>query len=139
MREMVTRQTHLALSTDEGATWSAPELAGFQGSNITLVRLNDGTLLCAYRDEDPARWGVSLSVSEDGTAWRWIGQLYRGDANSRHEPTMYCGYPAFTRLSQGELLCVLHTYVDDAGRGDLQLIRLRDRTEPRPGAAGGAS
>ncbi len=139
MREMVTRQTHLSFSDDEGSTWSEPDLAGFQGSNIALFRLNDGTLLCGYRDEDPARWGVSLSVSDDGRTWRWIGQLYRGDANSRHEPTMYCGYPAFARLSQNELLCALHTYVDHDGRGDLQLFRLRDRTQPRPGAALSAS
>jgi hypothetical protein len=132
MREMVTRQAFVSLSADEGATWSEPEPAGFRGANIHLVRLNDGTLLCAYRDEDPDRWGVSLSVSEDGRAWRWVGQLYRGDATSRHEPTMFCGYPAFARLSRDELLCVLHTYVDDDGRGDLHLLQLRDRTEPRP-------
>jgi hypothetical protein len=128
MREMVTRQAFLSFSSDEGATWSEPEPAGFMGANIHLLRLNDGSLLCAYRDEDPDRRGVSVSVSRDGRSWRFVGQLYRGGPDARHEPTMYCGYPTFARLGNGDLLCVLHTYVDDAGRGDLHQLRIRDRT-----------
>ena len=139
IREMVTRQTFLAESADEGRTWSAPVPAPFRGANHCLVRLNSGALLVAYREEDPARRGVSLSVTEDGRDWRFAGQLYRGGPDSLHEPTMYCGYPAFARISEDELLCVLHTYVDAAGHGDLHLLRLRDRTRPRSGAAAGVS
>ena len=120
----------MAFSDDEGATWSEPEPTGFRGANIRLQPLRDGSVLCAYRDEDPQRHGVSVSVSEDGRSWRWVGQLYRAGPDARHEPTLYCGYPAFARLADGDLLCVLHTYVDDAGRADLHQLRIRDQTSP---------
>ena len=128
MREMATRHAYMAFSDDEGATWSEPELAGFRGSNIRLQPLRDGSVLCAYREEDPERYGVSVSVSDDGRSWRWVGQLYRAGPDVRHEPTLYCGYPAFARLGNGDLLCVLHTYVDDAGRAAMHQLRIRDRT-----------
>ena len=125
---MATRKSFLAESADEGRTWSTPQPAPFHGANHCLATLNSGALVVAYRDEDPGRRGVSLSVSEDGRDWRFIGQLYRGGADANHRPTLYCGYPAFARLSRDELLCALHTYVDDEGRADLHLIRLRDRS-----------
>src|SRR5262249_36585608 len=128
IREMVTRRSVAAFSTDEGATWSAPVPTGFGGSNHNLTRLRSGALLCAYRDEDPNQYGVSLSVSNDGRSWRFIGQLYRAAAGIRHEPTLYCGYQAIARISPTELLCVLHSYVDDRGHADLHQIRLVDNS-----------
>ena len=74
LREMVTRHTFITISADEGASWSAPVMAGFRGSNHRLVPLNDGSLLAAYRDEDPAHYGVSLSVTHDGVVWRPAGR-----------------------------------------------------------------
>jgi hypothetical protein len=129
IREMVTRRSVAAVSSDDGATWSPPVPTGFGGSNHNLTVLNSGTLLCAYRDEDPSQYGVSLSVSDDGLSWRFIGRLYRAEPGIRHEPTLYCGYPAIARISRDELLCVLHTYVDDRGHADLHLIRLLDRSQ----------
>ena len=60
---------------------------GFLGANIKLLRLRSGAILCAYRDEDPQRRGVSVSISDDGgEQWRFAGQLYAADAAVPHKP-----------------------------------------------------
>ena len=64
IREHKTRQSVLSTSADEGATWSPIRPTPFKGSNIKLFRLRSGAVVCAYRDEDPARRGVSISVTE---------------------------------------------------------------------------
>ena len=66
VREHQTRQSVTSHSADEGRTWSPIVPTPFLGSNIKLFRLRSGAIACAYRDEDPARRGVSLSVSHDG-------------------------------------------------------------------------
>ena len=79
-REHVTKESVFAVSADEGATWTPIRPTGFKGANIKLYRLRSGLVLSAYRDEDPARRGVSCSVSADGGAsWRFVGQLYVAD------------------------------------------------------------
>ena len=150
MREMVTRQSHQAWSADEGATWTPVQPTGFRGSNTKLFRLRNGSIACAYRDEDPDRRGVSLSVTDDGGEhWRFAGQLYAAGPDARHLPGSVCGYPDVVDLGDGRLAAVLHTYPDDAGRMDIQLLFLRDllvgaavrraagaprRCRPRPGS-----
>jgi hypothetical protein len=129
VREMVTRQAFCAHSADEGRTWSPPVPAGFPGANIKLHRLRSGAVLCAYRDEHPARRGVSCSLSEDGGAtWRFLGQLYRAPAGVPHRPGYLCGYPDLVATPDGDLLCVLHTYPDARGGCDLRSLRLHDAT-----------
>jgi len=128
IREMVTRDAFIAFSGDEGRTWTPPRPTGFKGANIKLFRLNDGTILCAHRDEDPARYGVSLRTSRDGgETWRFIGQLY-SDPTAEHRPGSLCGYPDMASLGNGEIAVVLHTYAGPDGTTDLQFFRLRDRT-----------
>ena len=127
MREMVTRQAHQSLSSDEGATWTPVRPTGFAGSNIKLFRLRSGAVGCLYRDEDPARRGVSLSITDDGgAAWRFAGQLYAAGPDARHVPGSVCGYPDVADLGDGRLAAVLHTYPDSEGRLDLQFLALRD-------------
>src|SRR6185369_2376690 len=113
-REMVTRRSHQALSSDEGGSWTAVRETGFRGSNHKLLGLRNGTVACAYRDEDPALRGVSLSVTENGgEPWRFAGQLYAAGPDARHVPGSVCGYPDVTTLTDGRLAAVLHTYPDD--------------------------
>jgi hypothetical protein len=129
MREMVTRRSHQAWSSDDGATWTAPVETGFAGSNTKLFRLRSGLVGCLYRDEDPARRGVSLSVTADGgSSWRFAGQLYAAGPDARHVPGSVCGYPDVADLGDGRLAAVLHTYPDADGRMDIQFFYLRDLT-----------
>jgi hypothetical protein len=129
VREMVTRQAFSAHSADEGRSWSPVRPTGFMGANVKLLRLRAGAILCAYRDEDPARRGVSCSVSLDGgERWQLAGQLYRAPADTTHQPGYLCGYPDLVYTGDREIACVLHTYPDAAGRIDLHWLRLRDET-----------
>ena len=128
IREMTEKQGWIAFSDDEARTWHGLRKVGFRASNIKLFRLADGTLVCVYRDEEPARHGVSVSTSRDGgESWQFAGQLY-SDPAARHRPGMLCGYPDMVSLENGEIAAVLHTYADAEGRADLQFFRLRDRT-----------
>ncbi len=128
IREHQTRQSVWSTSDDEGATWSAILPTPFKGSNIKLFRLRSGAIVCAYRDEDPERRGVSLSMTGDGGAtWTLLGQLYAGGAAAQHEPGSVCGYPDLVDLGDGEIGAVLHTYPDADGI-QLHWLRLRDRS-----------
>ena len=128
IREHVTRESVFAHSTDEGRTWAALRPTGFKGANIKLHRLRSGRILCAYRDEDPLRRGVSCSVSDDGgETWHHVGQLYAAHPDVPHRPGTLCGYPDLIPLGGGEIACVFHTYPDRDSRTDLQFLRLRDR------------
>ena len=129
IREHATRQSFYAHSADEGQTWSVIRPTGFKGANIKLFRLRSGAVLCAYRDEDPERRGISCSVSGDGgETWRLAGQLYAADPGVAHRPGTLCGYPDLVSLGERQIACVLHTYPDADGRVDLHFLRLRDRS-----------
>ena len=128
IREHQTRQSVFAHSGDEGATWSAIRPTPFKGSNIKLFRLRSGAIACAYRDEDPALRGVSLSVTHDGgESWTFGGQLYAAGADAQHEPGSVCGYPDLVSLGDGTIGAVMHTYPTDDGI-QLHWLRLADRS-----------
>ena len=127
IREHVTLQSVYSYSEDEGRTWSPIQPTNFKGSNIKLWNLRSGAIACAYRDEDPSRRGVSLSVSHDfGNNWELLGQLYDSDDDVEHIPGYVCGYPDMVYTSEQDIVLVLHTYRDNTGAVDLHLIRLRD-------------
>ena len=113
--------TYQAYSDDDGGSWSEPQPTGFCGPTPRLFRVRSGALICAYRDRDPTRPGVSYSISEEGgQSWQFAGQLYEGtDWN--------CGYPDMVRLPSNEIFCVFYTSYD---KGDAQIhgLRLRDET-----------
>jgi hypothetical protein len=126
IREHKTRQSVWSTSDDEGATWSPVRPTAFKGSNIKLFRLRSGAIVCAYRDEDPDRHGVSISLTEDGgESWTSLGQLYAAGPEALHEPGSVCGYPDLVGLGDGEIGAVLHSYPTADG---IQLHWLRDRS-----------
>ena len=128
VREHVTRQSVQSYSSDEGRTWSPIHPTPFKGSNIKLYRLRSGAIVCAYRDEDRGRRGVSISVTENGgESWSDAGQLYAAGPASAHKPGSVCGYPDIAPLSDGTLGAVLHTYPDEGGI-HLHWLKLRDLT-----------
>ena len=129
VREHVLHDSVFAHSDDEGKTWSEIRYSGFKGANIKLLRLRSGAIVCAYRNEDPERRGISCSISEDGgETWREFGRLYVPQPGAAHIPSYLCGYPEFVYTSDNEIVCTLHTYPDERGVMDLHLLRLRDRT-----------
>jgi hypothetical protein len=129
IREFDTQESVAAHSSDDGQTWTPIRLTGFKGANIKLHRLCSGSVLCVYRDEDPARPGVSCSVSDDGgQTWRFAGQLYRAGTDATNVPGSPCGYPDIIPLGDDRLLCTLHTYPDADGHVDLHQLRLVDRS-----------
>ena len=128
IREHKTRQSVVSHSSDDGRTWTPIRPTPFKGSNIKLFRLRSGTVVCAYRDEDPARRGVSISATDDGgETWRDLGQLYAAGAEAQHEPGSVCGYPDMVELGDGTIGAVLHTYPGPEGI-ELHWLKLRDRT-----------
>ncbi len=128
VREHRTRQSVWSTSGDEGATWSPTRPTAFKGSNIKLFRLRSGAIACAYRDEDPDRRGVSISLTRDGgESWTSLGQLYAAGPEALHEPGSVCGYPDLVSLGGDEIGAVLHTYPTADGT-QLQWLRLRDRS-----------
>jgi hypothetical protein len=127
-REHLTRQSVQSWSADEGRTWTPIRPTPFLGSNIKLFRLRSGAVVCAYRDEDPARRGVSISLTEDGgETWRSLGQLYAAGDDARHRPGDVCGYPDIVSLGDDRLGVALHGYPDDDGLA-LHWLVLRDRS-----------
>ena len=128
VREHLTLQSVVAVSDDEGVSWSRPWPTPFQGSNIRLWTLRSGGVVCAFRDEDPNRRGVSLAVTDDGgRRWTDAGQLYSADLGAAHVPGSVCGYPDMVDLGDGTIGVVLHTYPSTEGT-ELHWLRLRDRT-----------
>ncbi len=129
VREFTVKDAVFSHSADDGRTWTPIRPTGFKAANIKLVRLRSGAILAIYRDEDPARPGVSCSVSDNGgETWRFIGQLYAAEADPTDVPGSPCGYPDVVTLDDGTLLGVFHTYPDPDGHVDLVQFRLADQS-----------
>ena len=99
--------SYISHSADEGRTWTEPRPLPFQGQTPFLFGLRSGAIACFYRDRNPERPGVSVSVTADGgTNWTYAAQVYPGtDWN--------CGYPSAVRLPDGRLLCVYYSCYED--------------------------
>ena len=105
-------------SSDDGATWSAPEPTGFGGSSFCLVALRD-SILCIHRDMRPGELGVSVHVTRDeGRTWQSAGRLHAADA-------FRCGSPTVVRRPNGDLFCVYFTAVDH-GRSNVVGVTFRE-------------
>ena len=127
VREHIIRRSVFSHSDDDGQTWTPLRYTGFMGANIKLQRLNSGAVICVYRDEEPSRRGISVSVTEDGgETWRFVGQLYRAHADPRHAPSFLCGYPDMAYVDDSRMVGVLHTYPDEADRMYLHQLELVD-------------
>lgn len=126
-REHMENGTFFSHSSDEGQTWTPFRPTGFRGANFRLFILRSGDVCCLYRDEDPSRYGTSISISKDGGEnWHWVGSLYYQPNSNRHRPGYFCGCPDLVEAADGTLVAILHTYEDDDGEMCLHLLRLRD-------------
>ena len=132
IREHLTRQSVFSHSSDEGQSWTPIRPTTFMGANIKLLRLRSGAILCAYRDNDLTRPGVSCSISRDGgESWQFAGQLYAADSardDIQGKAGIPCGYPDLIAFGERDIACVLHPYADQQGVVDLHFLHLRDNS-----------
>ena len=112
--------SYQSCSDDEGRTWSTPEPLPFAGQTPFLTELPSGAMLCAYRDRDSDRLGVSASITHDGgMTWEFAGQLYEGsDWN--------CGYPGLVTLPSGDIFCVYYSCYGETGNSEIHGLFLRE-------------
>ena len=75
-----------------------------KGDSPSLVTLQDGSLLLAYRNlPDTGPRGIGLALSRDGgDAWQFLG-------NIRDQVGWDMGYPDLISLADGRVLCVFYT------------------------------
>jgi hypothetical protein len=108
-------------SSDDGATWSPARKTGFLGGTPSLYKLRNGDIACFYREREPSRPGVSISVTRDsGESWEWIGQVYES-------PDWFCGYPGTARLDDETFVCAYFTAIEDS-HSEVHVAFLRDRS-----------
>lgn len=111
-------------SNDLGRTWTEPKALNLVGGSPALHRLENGTLLLAYRDA--AAPGLALAVSDDqGEHWRFDRHLpvpeslpklhaahWTRPADDQHWQPLegHFGYPAFVDLPDGDVYVVSHVH-----------------------------
>lgn len=129
IREHNLKKSVFSHSEDEGITWSPISFTGFLGSNIKLLKLNSGDIICAYRDENPNNLGVSISISGNhGYKWEYLGQIYSASKDSLHIPGLKCGYPDMLYVNEEDIFGVLHTYPNKEGDMSIQQFNFKDLT-----------
>jgi hypothetical protein len=105
---------HTTRSTDDGKTWSAPEIVADHGVDPALLLMRNGVLALSY-----GRPNVSLLLSSDGTGRSWGApmQLYRGPG---------CAYTSLVEGRNGDLLVFFAQSGFNAtpGLGPLNMMRL---------------
>lgn len=96
-------------STDNGASWSTPEITSIYGHPGQLLKLSDGRLLCTYgRRVKP--FGIRAALSEDsGQSWKTENELViRSDL-----PNGDLGYPTSIEYEPGKLFCIYYAQEPD--------------------------
>ena len=105
---------HMTRSTDDGRTWSAPEVVADHGVNPALLLMSNGILVLSY-----GRPNVDLRFSTDGTGREWGTPmtLYRGPG---------CSYTSLVEGRNGDLLVFFSQsgFCNGAGTGPLNMIRM---------------
>lgn len=98
-------------SDDEGSTWTSLEPTSMPGQCPSLLRLNSGDLLCAYRETTEGQPGMSCAVSrDDGSTWDALGSLYHGS-------NWDCAYPSLVRSTGTQIFCAFYTSAEQVGDG----------------------
>lgn len=129
VREHQVKDSVYSHSSDEGKTWTPIKPTGFKGANPRLLKLRNGSIACAYRNEDRATRAINISVSEDGGhKWKLAGTLNVGDDSIPIKPSYISGYPSMVYINDRDIACVFHTYPEKSGRVELHMVTLRDMT-----------
>ncbi len=84
-------------SGDGGRTWTTPESSGLQGDVGELLVLQSGSIVCAYRSQEPGTADTRASLSRDGGR-TWQGEIVV-DPNGGDR-----GYTSSVQLPDGRIL-----------------------------------
>lgn len=99
-----------ARSYDSGLSWTPPSGTGIWGQPGSIMRLQDGRILCTYGYRRKP-FGVRCCVSQDGgKTWDSDREIILRDDC----PTWDCGYPFTIQLETGTLFTVYY-FVDHDG------------------------
>jgi hypothetical protein len=101
-------------STDNGATWSPPQVVAGHGVNPDLLLMKSGVLVLSF-----GRPNVDLLFSADGAGHQWDTglTLYKGPG---------CSYTSLIEAANGDLMVFFAQsgFCDIIGTGPLNMIRL---------------
>ncbi|WP_145455589.1 sialidase family protein [Gimesia panareensis] len=116
------RPNHYALSSDGGASWSAPASTQLRGQTLTPHLLEDGSLLCIYRRlDEPGLWSCHAHINEQG-AWEngdliplWgansaAGTTQTSENMSENFAALKFGAPHIVRLPDGQRFVTFWCY-----------------------------
>jgi hypothetical protein len=108
---------YMASSADGGATWSKPRNTSMWGHPASLLRLQDGRVLCTYGYRMHPNPGVRACVSKDGIAWK-PSDIFTvsasPDVDSDH---LAIGCPSSIELGPGTILTAYQIWAQ-VGKGD---------------------
>ncbi len=96
-------------SSDDGDTWSQPEITPVDGYPGHVIRLADRRLLCSYgRRKEP--YGIRACLSEDdGRTWETGEEIVLRD----DMPNGDLGYPTTIEYAPGRLFCCYYGQLPD--------------------------
>jgi len=132
-RAAADRPNQYALSSDGGATWTAPASTGLQGQTLTPAALPDGRILCVYRRMD--RPGLWANLSHlDGDSWvddasepLWgadaAGLTGSSGSMVQNFQVLRFGAPCLCRLDDGTYMAAFWCYEDAVS--NVRWIRLK--------------
>lgn len=118
--------TYQSYSDDEGRSWTPIQKTGFHGHCVRLFQLRNA-IACFFRDMDPARPGISYSLTcDDAITWSFGGRLYESPSGYEGWASA-CGYPAVVSLPGEDIFCVYHTdFVESSS--EIRGVFLSDKT-----------
>jgi hypothetical protein len=94
----------MAISNDGGATWTKPWKTSMWGHPASLLRLQDGRILCTYGYRMHPNPGVKACVSKDGLEWK-PGDVFTVQALPEvASDRLQIGCPSSVELEAGRIL-----------------------------------
>lgn len=107
---------YMAVSDDDGHTFSPVKRLNVWGYPAQLINLQDGRVLMTFGYRR-GEFGVKALVSEDGVTWDAAQQfsLHEGGTGPKEKVGQWwhTGYPCTTQLADGTLVTVYHAYTTD--------------------------
>ena len=104
---------HITVSDDRGATWTKPKATSMWGHPATLLRLENGNVLCTYGYRMHPNPGVRACLSEDGVNWQ-PGKIFAvnalPDVDGDH---LQIGCPSSLELEAGRILTAYQVWSQD--------------------------
>ena len=115
---------YLSRSTDNGVTWSDPEIFDTFGVSPELCRLDSGVMLVSY-----GRPGLYIRAAADPCYMEWgerITVVEPGESGCEPEKWSTCSYPFMVALDENTAMIkyLLDTYIEDLTEEIYYLIKV---------------